>query len=244
MLSADFWHKHYIHWRKGIIFFFFLSFLSLSYVNAQKSKETNLPHYDERWIHYGFLMGVHRSTFNLGYSNKFVGEQMDSLLSILTPARLGFDLGFIVNLRLAEFFDFRMTPKVGFYEFMAEYNFTNGDRINQLVESTVVETPLLFKYKSRRWSNTRVYVIAGVMPGIQASGNKKDKEERKLLTGDFNLSGEIGFGFDIYFPLFKFSPEIRFSRGLINMLQDDNFGYSDGIGSLKTNVFSIYLLFE
>jgi len=26
-------------------------------------------------------------------------------------------------------------------------------------------------------------------------------------------------GFDFYFPLFKFSQEIRFSRGLVNMLQ-------------------------
>jgi hypothetical protein len=82
------------------------------------------------------------------------------------------------------------------------------------------------------------------MPGIQASGNKDDEEERKLQTSDFNLSGELGFGFDFYFPLFKFSPEIRFSRGFVDMLRYDRFGYSDGLSSLRTNVFTIYLLFE
>ncbi len=206
--------------------------------------ETNLPHYDERWIHYGFLMGGHRSHYQLKYSQNFIDNQLDSIYAILPPSRLGFDLGFIVNFRVGQYFDFRVTPKVGFYEYKVEYNLTNGGKINQLIESTVVDIPLLFKYKSRRWTNTRAYMIAGIMPGIQASGNKDDEEERKLQTGNFNLSAEFGFGFDFYFPLFKFSPEIRFSRGLVNLLREDRFGYSDGIESLRTNVFTLYLLFE
>ena len=81
-------------------------------------------------------------------------------------------------------------------------------------------------------------------PAIQASGNKDDEEERKLQTAGFNLSGEFGFGFDIYFPLFKFAPEIRFSKGLLNLLQEDKFGYDDGIKSLRANVVTLYLNFE
>jgi hypothetical protein len=204
----------------------------------------NLPNYDEKWIHYGFSVGVHRSYYKLHYSEKFLNGQMDTLLSIQTPSRIGFDLGFILNLRLGKLFDFRITPQVGFYEYKLEYNYTDGNRINQLVESTVVEFPLLFKYKSIRWNNFRVYLIGGVNPAIQASGNKDDEEERKLQTAGFNLSGEFGFGFDLYFPLFKFSPEIRFSKGLLNLIRDDNFGYREGIGSLKSNVVTIYLNFE
>lgn len=213
-------------------------------VFSQRSVETNLPHYDERWIHYGFLIGGHRTHYSLKYSDEFVSKRLDSIQSIMTPVRLGFDLGFIVNLRLGEFFDFRATPKVGFYEYSVEYNLIDGSQLNQLVESTVVDIPLLFKYKSRRWTNTRIYMIGGIMPGIQASGNKKDENERKLQTADFNLSAEFGFGFDLYFPLFKFSPEIRFSRGLLNQLREDRYGYSEGIESLHTNVFTFYLLFE
>ena len=211
---------------------------------AQKNPEINLQHYDKRAIHYGFLIGLHRSYFDITYSDQFSYPSFDSLYSILSPPRLGFALGFIVNLRLAEFFDFRITPKVSFYEFMVEYNFTDQSQINQLVESTIVETPLLFKYKSIRWTNSRIYLIGGIVPGIQASGNKDDEAERKIQTSDFNLSGELGFGFDIYFPLFKFSPEIRFSRGLWNMLREDRYGYDDGIDKLTTNTFTLYLLFE
>ncbi len=242
MHTFNLWHKFNLLGRKALVLYLLLFTLSPSW--AQKSKEINLPNYDKRWIHYGFLMAGHRSHFNITYSKKFTDNKLDTLQSILPPPRLGFDLGFIINLRLGQFFDFRVTPKVGFYEFMVEYNMTSGNQINQLVESTIVEMPLLIKYKSRRWTNSRAYLITGLMPGVQASGNKNDEEERKLQTADFNLSGELGFGFDFYFPLFKFSPEIRFSRGLLDMLRTDRFGYSAGIGSLKTNVFTIYLLFE
>jgi len=228
--------------RKGIIIFLFI--LSFDKVFGQQNMEINLPNYDDRWIHYGFLMGVHRSYFNITYSDKFLNDELDSLYSILPPPRVGFDLGFIVNMRLGKFFDFRVTPQVGFYEYVVEYNYTDGSQVNQLVEATIVEMPMLIKYKSIRWGNLRVYLVGGLNPTLQASGNKNDREERKLQISDFNLNGEFGFGFDFYFPLFKFSPELRFSRGLLNLIEEDQFGYSDGIGSLKTNVLTLYLLFE
>ena len=242
MHTTNFWNKLNIRCHKGLIII--LLVLCSSSAFGQRNYAINLPNYDEKWIHYGFLIGVHRSNYSMDYSEKFLSGQMDSLLSIQQPRRVGFDLGFIVNMRLGEFFDFRITPQVGFFEYKLEFNYSDGSQIEQLVESTVVEFPLLFKYKSIRWNNFRVYLIGGLNPGIQASGNKGDEEERKLQTSKFNLSGEFGFGFDFYFPLFKFAPEIRFSKGLLNLLQEDRFGYSDGIGSLHTNVVTLYLLFE
>ena len=243
MLSFNIWNKFDIY-RKEIIVWCLLSASCIAPASGQKSKQENLPHYDKRRIHYGFLMGIHRSYYNVDYSGKFINHQLDSIVSIMPPPRLGFDLGFIVNLRAGEFFDLRTTPKVGFYEYMVEYSFADETTINQLVESTLVEIPVLLKYKSIKWGNSRIYIIGGLMPGIQASGNKNDIEERKLQTSNFSLNGELGFGFDFYFPLFKFSPEIRFSRGLVNMLEKDRFGYSDGMAGLNTNICTFYLLFE
>jgi hypothetical protein len=242
MYTTHFWDKLNLYRLKGLIIVFLILCINNTY--GQKNFDINLPNYDEKWIHYGFLIGVHRSYYNLDYSEKFLSGGLDSMRSIQTPARIGFDLGFIVNLRLGKLFDLRATPLVGFYEYKLEYNYSDGTQIDQLVESTVVEIPLLVKYKSIRWNNFRVYLIGGLNPAIQASGNKDDQEERKLQTAGFNLSGEFGFGFDLYFPLFKFAPEVRFSRGLLNLLQEDKFGYSEGIGSLNTNVVTFYLLFE
>ena len=243
MSSINLWDKLYLCWKKIAVLLLLLT-LTVASLIAQKSKQENLPYYDSRKIHYGFLMGIHKSYFNITYSQKFIHHQLDSMESIMPPQRIGFDLGFIVNLRLAEYFDVRTTPKVGFYEYMIEYNFKDKSQIHQLVESTLIEIPLLLKCKSIKWGNSRIYVIGGIMPGYQASGNKKGNEERKLQTSNFSLNGEFGFGFDYYFPLFKFSPEIRFSRGLVNMLRKDQFGYSEGMDRLNTNIFTFYLLFE
>lgn len=243
MASLNIWNKFHLHWHPIVLVSVFLGTVT-SPVFSQRTKQENLPYYDNRIIHYGFLMGIHRSYFNITYSQKFIGHKLDSLQSIMPPPRLGFDLGFIVNLRAGEFFDLRTTPKVGFYEYLIRYRFTDGSEINQLIESTMVETPLLLKYKSVKWGNSRMYIIGGIMPGIQASGNKKAAEERKIQTANFNLNGELGLGFDIYFPLFKFSPEIRFSRGFLNMLRKDQYGYSDGMKGLNSNIFTFYLLFE
>ena len=43
-----------------------------------------------------------------------------------------------------------------------------------------------------------------------------------LNLKSFDLSLEIGFGSDIFFQLFKLSPEIRYSRGLINLLKNND----------------------
>jgi hypothetical protein len=44
--------------------------------------------------------------------------------------------------------------------------------------------------------------------------------------------------------LFKFSPELRFSKGIGNMLGDGGNDFTQGIQSLNTNTITLYLLFQ
>ena len=59
-----------------------------------------------------------------------------------------------------------------------------------------------------------------------------------------NLSIDGGLGFDFYFPLFKFSQEIRFSRGLVNMLGNSPSGFREPISRINTNTISVYFIFQ
>ncbi|HMR58035.1 MAG TPA: PorT family protein, partial [Cyclobacteriaceae bacterium] len=59
-----------------------------------------------------------------------------------------------------------------------------------------------------------------------------------------NLQLEAGMGFDFYFPLFKFSQEIRFARGIVNMLGTDQSIYSDPIQRLNSNTIAVYFIFQ
>lgn len=213
--------------------------------SGQKAFEYNLPNSDARWLHYGFSIGLHSSSLQLKYSDKFITNQLDSLHSIMPANAFGFSLGFITDFRLADMFNVRVLPKVSFYEFPVDFNFTDGNVDRQLIEATYIEMPVLLKYKSQRHKNFRVYFLGGLAPGLEVSGKKrKEQSDNRLLTQDFNLNMELGFGIDMYFPLFKFSPEVRFSKGLLNILKEDKYGYSDGIESLKMNVFTIYLQFS
>jgi hypothetical protein len=109
----------------------------------------------------------------------------------------------------------------------------------------MVELPILAKYKSARRGNMRMYMIGGVKPGIEASGKKDlDALTTRLGVSEFNLALEGGFGFDFYYPLFKFSPEIRFSRGINNLLKDTDNPFGQPLKRINTNTITIYLLFQ
>ena len=244
MHSTYFWHLLHLLWNKIGRTFILLLLIPLS-TFGQEAFQYNLPFSDAKWLHYGFSIGLHTSSFQLKYSDKFVTQEMDSVHSIMPANAFGFSLGFITDFRLEDQFNVRILPKVSFYEFPVDYNYTDGSVNEQLIEATFVEIPILLKYKSERHKNFRVYFVGGVAPGFEVSGKKrKEQSDNRLLTSDFNVNVELGFGIDMYYPLFKFSPEIRFSKGLLNLLKEDQYGYSDGIESLKMNVVTLYLQFS
>jgi len=205
----------------------------------------NNPEYDNRMISYGFLIGLHTSGYQLKYADAF--DTIDSLHSIQTITSPGFSLGFIVNLRLTQFLDLRLLPKVAFYEHALQFIRTNDPTLNETVESTVVEFPLILKYKSVRKGNFGMYLVGGAKYGLEASGknNENQNSNDELFIQGSNLSLDFGFGFDIYYPLFKFSPELRFSRGMSNMLLSGKTNdLSLGIKSLNINTITLYFLFQ
>lgn len=244
MHPTHIWHLLHLYWckiGKAVL----LSVLLPLSCFGQEAFQYNLPFSDAKWLHYGFSIGLHTSSFQLKYSDKFVTNEMDSVHSIMPANAFGFSLGFITDFRLADQFNVRVLPKVSFYEFPVDFNYTDGNTNQQLIEATFVEMPILLKYKSERHKNFRVYFVGGIAPGLEVSGKKrKEQSDNRLITQDFNVNVELGFGIDMYYPLFKFSPEIRFSKGLLNLLKEDEYGFSDGIESLKMNVVTLYLQFS
>lgn len=244
MQAVNFWDQLNLH-RGKIIATIFLMSLICTRVQAQRQVEVNNPNYDNRFLSYGFLIGLHTSSYQLKYSQEFV-DDLDSVYSISPRFSTGFSLGFIVNFRASDFLDIRLLPTVAFYEHQLEYRFLDEPTQNEIVETTVVEFPILLKYKSERRGNTRMYFVGGLKPGFEASGKNDIQEgsDDNLNINQFNLSLDLGFGIDIYYPLFKFSPEIRFSRGMTNMLEPNNSPLSAGIDRLNTNTITLFLLFQ
>ncbi len=245
MQAFNIWHQHAVHRLKiGLAVLAFLVCTNASGQLFRWARQHN-PNYDERKFSYGFSIGLHTSSYQLNYSDKFVSKAYDTVSSIQPQFLPGFSLGFLVNYRINDLLDLRVMPKAGFYSHRLTYFFTNRTTQYQLVETTLVEFPILLKFKSVRRGNVRMYMIGGITPAFEASG----KNDIGNATGTIpilrrNVSLEAGMGFDFYFPLFKFSPEIRFSRGIVNMLGDDSNFYKDPISRLNTSTIAVYLIFQ
>ncbi len=251
MQATDFRHQLHLYRNKvviagmGIMMVLMLC-MTLS-ASAQKYKwaRENNPRYDERFISYGFVIGLHRAGYQVKYSDQFVTQNYDTVHSVMAPMSPGFSLGFLVNMRLFDVLDLRLMPKAGFYDMKLFYQYTDRREASQLIETTQMEFPLMLKYKSLRRGNVRMYMIAGFTPGFELSGkNDVESNTANLSVRKTNMTADAGIGVDFYFPLFKFSPELRFSHGLVNMLGDDPSVFKDPIKTLKTNTIGIYFIFQ
>lgn len=241
MQASNFWNKYNLHCSKVVLL---IIFLLVGKLQAQSLRgRTNNPGYDERKFSYGFLIGLHQTAYQIKYSDEFVTD-LDNIHSVEPDWRAGFSLGFIINYRTAEFLDLRVTPTVAFYEHLLRYRFTDRTTKDELVETTMVELPLLLKYKSARRDNIRAYMVGGVKPAIEASGKKVEDNQKGLDIKGFDLSLEAGLGLDLYFPLFKFSPEIRFSRGIMDILDNRENEFGKPLKYVNTNTITLILLFQ
>ena len=242
------WNKLNLYRQKVVLFSLF-GFLLLSLPaysqNPARSRE-NLPEYDERLLSYGFTLGVHSSALRLRFADQFTKN--GEIANIVARNGGGFSIGFLTNLRLAQYLDVRLMPKVGFYQYSIDYQFTDPDieAENFFADFTTIDLPLMMKYKSQRRGNYRMVYVGGVTPTIDVTGKKQrqeNEEEGLRLKGD-NLALELGFGTDVYFPLFKFSPEIRYSYGLINVLSNNQNEVGQNFRRMGTQSISLYLIFN
>lgn len=216
---------------------------------AQKKQIQNLHNYDMQWVHFGFLLGINSFTFIPKPIDDL--RKVDSLYSIAPQSALGFSLGIVSNLHLGDNFDFRFLPTLSFGERSLVYTirFPSQDTTlerSKLVESTLIEFPLMMKFKSARHTNFRTYLLGGVKPTIDlASQDKVDSKGEKILKIKRNdVHAEIGVGFDFYSQYFKFSPELKLAFGLRNLLVQENNIYTVGMNALQSRALYISFTFE
>ena len=243
MQDTNILYKFYIHRLKIILTLCLIANVLLCEAQRTRWVQRNNPNYDDKKLTYGFLMALHTSNYQVDYADQFITQQFDTVHSVNPMWSSGFSLGFIVNYRISEFVDLRLTPQVAFYEQSVRYQYTDETYTDATVESTMVEVPILLKYKSERRGNIRMYMIGGVKPAFEASGRKEQTKEELELKGT-NISIEAGFGFDLYYPLFKFSPEIRFSRGIIDILGNTTNEFGQPLTRVNTNTVTVYFLFQ
>lgn len=229
---------------KKISLLYFLLFPFFVYSQNYKAPQ-NLPNYDRKAIHFGFLIGLN----NLDFKIKQNPDQNESLFVLKSQNQKGFNMGVVTNLRLNKNFDIRIIPTLSLAERQISYIIEENsisENINRKIESTFIEFPVAIKYKSERYNNGRAYVLTGLKYSLDLASlrniNDEGLELVKLKQND--ISYEIGLGIDFYLSYFKFATEIKGTFGLLNLLKDDDSIYSNSIESLNSRGFTITFTFE
>ena len=226
-----------------------LLFLGISNSYGQRRKKPqNLIRYDFKKLHFGFTLGLNDLNFNINKNSSTLTN--DTLLTLLSNSQKGFNLGIVSNLRLGRYTDLRFIPTLVFGERHLNYGFIDSNGVSdekvKNIESTLIDFPVYIKYKSARYNNFRTYVIGGLKYSmdIASQDNIEDEGEEIVKLKKHDLMGEIGFGIDFYLEYFKFSPQIKLSYGILNLLSKDETVYTKSINHLSTNGWIISFTFE
>ena len=216
---------------------------------AQKaSAQLNAQQFDLKYskkpYHFGIALGYNVSSFKIRQSELFANH--DSIRTVESTNGPGFNLGIVSNLRLGKRFDLRFIPSLVFAEKNLDYNMLEGQFSQKTIESIFVSLPFQVKFKSDPHRDFRMYVIAGGKYTYDMASNAKARNaENQVKVGRHDISAEMGFGMEFYFPYFILSPEIKFSHGLYDVhSRDPNLQFSNVLDNLLSRAITFSLYFE
>ena len=236
----------------------FLNQNTFSQNYAQANTYYNLIGYDQKPLHFGFVLGSDYTFYQNTLSKTFLSPSY-SVYSIDYKAKPGFYIGPLVNFRLNKFFDFRLMTILLFnnteFTFITkDQNPNNGKTIwkNNIFElsNIYITFPILLKLKARRKANLRPFLVAGLEPSINLTPLSKisDSKDSKWYQEKYNIYLSAGFGVDFYLDYFKFSVEIKYTKGLRNEI-DPNYHKNktileSSLEAMKSSILWITFSFE
>jgi hypothetical protein len=216
-------------------------------IKYKEKKIKNLPKYDRRMFHFGFILGTNYTDFAVKNVENLAG--LDSVFVVEPSAGIGFNLGIVSDMRLGEHFNVRFIPGISFVGRSMQYTLRERDTIttvyDKATESVYLEVPLYFKFRSRRINNWRVYIMGGgKFMYDMATKEDVDTDEVILKLKREDYTWDLGVGIDFYLQYFKLSMEARMAFGLNNLLVEDQTVFSNSIESLRSKTFLFSLYFE
>lgn len=189
----------------------------------------NLENFDKQRIHWGYFLGFNSYDFKFDYKD-------NPGTDVQVTRNTGFNVGLVGNLRLFEYLDLRFEP--GLYYTQRDLLFPDAPADDNLreVKSTYLHFPLLLKFSSKRTGNLRPYLVGGFSRSMNLSSSYNSKDDN--LSGRFRMNQwtsyyEVGFGVDVYFEFFKFSPSIRGVFSIDDELIRDNAPDSPYTGNIS-----------
>lgn len=215
------------------------------FVAVTAFSQANLEQYDNKVFHFGFTLAANVGSVRV--DKKQFATPGDSLQKVTSESFPGIGLGAVSNLHLGDNWDLRLLfPVISFVQRNLNYQFPKARKIVK-IESAYCDASLLIKYKSARRKNTRAYVIAGLRGSYDLASTinqQRGINNPVVSLNKITYGYEAGFGLDIYFEYFKFSPEIKICNTFGNAMYKDQYIYTQSIERLAPQLIQFSLHFE
>jgi hypothetical protein len=206
----------------------------------------NYQEFQGKNYYFGITLGYNTSDYKVFRNNSFIGNTVAS--GVESAGGPGFNLQIISNLRLGEYFDIRFLPGFAFGERNFEFDSLrrNAPPLENKIESVFIELPFHVRYKSAPYHDKRFFVTGGLKYIYDIQAKSRYKQSTNLIrisATDFAV--EYGFGIQMFFPYFIFSPEFKISQGLGNILiYNPNLPTSGILEKVYSRTFTLSLHFE
>ncbi len=234
-------------YRKKIILFLFLIFIGLQKLSAQ-TKLKFQPDYDAKKVHFGYFLGLSNTNYNVKFNQSYLASLNSSkVFAITSPTSTAIKAGAVINVHINDYFDFRFSPlSISIY---ARKLLENDSIAHDQVDKAWFEIPAIIKYKSERRNNSRMFIFAGLKYGFETNVvNKKNgiAAVNNFATKTSDLTLEYGFGLELFREYFKVTPELHFSHGMKNLInQGENRGtFLAYVERLNTHSVTFLLVFQ
>ena len=184
---------------------------------GQHRKLQNQPYADQRQFHIGFTLGLHTQDLILTQSG-FINDNGEVWFSEIPNYSPGFAVGIVGDAYINQFMNIRISPTIllGDKRFVFKEQ-SSEEEYNITVRNNYFSIPLHLKVSARRTNNYRPYLLFGGYGSMELAS----KKGMAVLLKPYDFGIDIGFGCDFYLPMFKLAPELKFSFGLIDILDKD-----------------------
>jgi hypothetical protein len=199
--------------KRILLLFILISTISFS----QKAKQQLYKNFDKRLIHFGFMLGINSSDFNV--YQKVNAYQQYGILSISNDAQPGGQLGILTTIKLGTpTIRFRFIPTLSFQERVLNYtsidtfNFPKG-KGEQRINSTNLDFPMMLQFRTRRYNNFTAYSLIGMQYSMDLQSQEDASQNYydpfiKIKRNDWQ--GQIGDGIEFFEQYFKFLMELKY----------------------------------
>jgi hypothetical protein len=220
---------------------------------SQPYKTWNYKKFDDRLFHFGFMLGVNQANFTAyPVLNAY---ELYGVKSMITKAQPGGQVGILTTMKVWKpTFRLRFMPSLSFQEKAILYTYDNPDTTKtfdlvteERVNSTSLDFPLMFQYRTLRYNNFAAYFLGGMQYSLDLQSQEKSAQNFidpyvKIRKHDYQY--QLGGGVEFFLPYFKLAFELKFSHGIRNTFIQDFTPVSKPIQSLYNRLWFLSVIFE